>query len=119
MDLDHLHLLNFEKRVVAKIQPRQLARFNGESESRPPGKNESLALSSTLILCAFIWQWIAIPISFIALALQITVGLWSLLGYAGVAVCLGMSRWRSQQAKRIGAILPRRWRRIARRSSRQ
>ncbi len=104
MDLDQLHLLGFEKRLVAKSQPIQLERLNRESQGSP-GENESQALARALIGCRAVWGLIGIPLVGIALALQLTAGLWGLLGWASVVACIGMNLWRRQQSKRILAAV--------------
>jgi uncharacterized membrane protein (DUF2068 family) len=104
VDLDQLHLLGFEKRLIAKSQPIQLERLKAESQSSPE-TNESHALARALIGCSAAWVLIGIPVVGVSLALQLTVGLWSLLGWAGVVACVGMNIWRRQQSKRLLATM--------------
>ena len=101
MDLDRYLLLGFEKRLVARIHPIQLERLQHTQDSLE--ENERHALGMALIGCGSLWGLFGIPIFFASLALQWTVGLWCLPGYAGFVGCLGMAIWRRQQFRRLFA----------------
>jgi hypothetical protein len=103
VDLDQLHLLGFEKRLVTKIQPIQLTRLRAEAQESPEAA-ERTALARALIGCTALWGLIGIPIVAISVALQLTVGLWCLFGWAGVAACVAMNLWRRQQSSRLLAV---------------
>ena len=98
---ENLHLLFFEKRLVARAQPIQLQRLEAESPSATPEKKNRAALARALIGCRALWGLIGIAFVALGLILQLTVGLWCLIGYAGVAGCICMNVWRIQQSKRL------------------
>lgn len=103
---DELHLLGFEKRLVTKSQAVQLERLTAESPGTPDD-NERNALARGLIGCASAWVLVGIPLVVLALALQLTVGVWALIGWVGVVACIGMNRWRVSQSKGITAGIER------------
>jgi hypothetical protein len=98
--LEHLHLLGFERKLLAKTKQSQLQRLNGESPDTP-AYNERQALARALIGLRAVWGLLAIPLVGLGLALQLTVGLWCLIPYAGVILCIGMNIWRRQQSNRF------------------
>jgi fatty acid desaturase len=100
VDPDRLHLLLFEKRLVEKAQRAQLKRLQAESP-RSPEENERSALARALIACRAVWGLIGILFVLLGLVLQLTAGLWCLIGWMGLVACIGMNLWRRQQSKRL------------------
>ena len=100
---EEFHLLGFEKQLLSKGERVQLGRLQAAYPDRPKD-NERVAFARGLIACAAAWGLVGIPFFGVALALQLTVGWWCLLGWAGVVACVGMNRWRSRQSKRLLAV---------------
>ncbi len=93
-----LHLMGFERRLSGKTLKVQRARLQKESPSTAD-TNDQEALARALIGCGAVWGLLAIPFVVVALALQVTIGTWCLLAWAGAVACVGMNRWRGHQAK--------------------
>ncbi len=102
MELNQLHLLGFEKRIVVRVQQIQLAKLNKESQG-PPGTDENniLALAHGLIACRAAWGIMAVLLMWPALALYLLYGPWGLMGYIGFTICIGMNLWRGRQCRHI------------------
>jgi len=104
VDLNYLHLLRFEKKIVAKVQPAQLRKLESELQYSPDEK-ERLALRRSLIICEYVWLQVSWGFFIVALILQFTVGWHALLAWLGGLISSWMLLWRNRQAKRLGMSL--------------
>jgi hypothetical protein len=96
-------LLGFEQRMVERVMRVQIPRMNRHAHDTPEN-TEREALILGLIACRALWLLMGIPLVAIAVALQVTVGAWCLVAYAGIAGVVAMSLWRARQSNRLKAL---------------